>query len=293
LSGAVRIPGLEAAFVARSTGLRAMKPWAHRKGRTMRKLSSFAVAIALVCCLSATIAVAHFQVLKPSTDIVTAGGSKTVNLDILFTHPMEQGPVMEMGVPVQFGVLVDGEKHDLRETLTAKDVDGATTYACSYKVKAPADYVFYIEPAPYWEPAEQKMIVHYTKVVVDAFAAEEGWDDMVGFPVEIEPLVRPYGLWTGNAFRGIVKKDGKPVPFAEIEVEYWNEGGEVVPPADVFVTQVVKADSHGVFSYVMPRAGWWGFAALVDGDSQMESPAGEMVDVELGALMWVKTVDME
>jgi cobalt/nickel transport protein len=200
---------------------------------------------------------------------------------------------MDMGEPVQFGVLVGGEKQDLRESLTAGEVDGATTYACSYKVKAPADYVFYIEPAAYWEPAEQKMIVHYTKVVVDAFCAEEGWDEMVGFPVEIEPLVRPYGLWTGNEFRGIVRKGGKGVPYAEIEVEYYNEGKKVEIPADPFVTQVIKADSHGVFSYVMPKAGWWGFAALVDGDDQMENPDGEMVDVELGALMWVKTVDME
>ena len=238
-------------------------------------------------------AAAHFQVLKPSTDIVTAEGSRTVNLDILFTHPMEQGPVMEMGVPVQFGVLAGGEKQDLRASLKAKKVDGKTAYECSYKVKAPGDYIFYIEPAPYWEPAEQKMIVHCTKVVVDGMGAEEGWDEMVGFPVEIEPLVRPYGLWTGNAFRGIVKRDGKPVPFAEIEVEYYNEGGEVKPPADAFVTQVIKADESGVFLYVMPRAGWWGFAALMDGDEQMESPEGELVDVELGALMWVRTVDME
>ena len=57
------------------------------------------------------------------------------------------------------------------------------------------------------------MIIHYTKVVVNAMGAEEGWDTLVGFPVEIEPLVRPYGLWTGNAFRGIVKKHGEPVPF--------------------------------------------------------------------------------
>jgi len=137
------------------------------------------------------------------------------------------------------------------------------------------------------------MIVHYTKVVVNAMGMEEGWDAMVGFPVEIEPLVRPYGLWTGNAFRGVVRKDGKPVPFAEIEVEYRNKGKRVSIPSDPFVTQIVKADANGVFCYAMPRAGWWGFAALLDGDQPMKDPKGEMVDVELGALIWVKTVDMK
>ncbi len=262
-----------------------------RSGHGMRL--ALALAGALCLMLSATAVWAHFQVLVPTTDIVAQGDERTVHLDLIFTHPMDGGPVMEMGEPRQFGVLVDGKKQDLREQLEARKVDGKTTYAASYTVKEPGDYVFFLEPAPYWEPAEGKMIVHYTKVVVDAFGAEEGWDAAVGFPVEIEPLVRPYGLWTGNVFRGVVKKNGKPVPFAEIEVEYYNRGDKVTPPADAFVTQVIKADAQGVFCYSMPRAGWWAFAALIDGDEQMKNPAGELVDVELGALMWVQTVDMK
>jgi cobalt/nickel transport protein len=43
----------------------------------------------------------------------------------------------------------------------------------------------------------------------------------------------------------------------------------------------------------MPKAGWWGFAALVDGEKKMSNPDGDEVDVELGGLIWVKTVDME
>ena len=43
----------------------------------------------------------------------------------------------------------------------------------------------------------------------------------------------------------------------------------------------------------MPKAGWWGFAALVDGDKKMDNPNGERVDVELGALLWIQTVDMK
>ena len=259
----------------------------------MRKAAIGVLAGAIAWALAQGVALAHFQMLIPSADVVTEDGPKTVTLDAAFTHPMEQGPAMEMAPPTEMGVLVGGKKHDLKPTLKPRKVDGKTAYRCSYRVKAPADYVFYIEPAPYWEPAEQKMIVHYTKVVVDAFGAEEGWDAMVGFPVEIEPLVRPYGLWTGNAFRGIVRKGGKPVPFAEVEVEYNNEGKKVGIPADPFVTQVIKADANGVFTYVMPRAGWWGFAALVDGDKKMANPEGKQVDVELGALIWVKTVDMK
>ena len=249
-------------------------------------------AVALFLLFTCT-AQAHFQVLVPSTDIVTADGPKTVDLNILFTHPMDDGPVMEMGAPVQFGVLYDGKKHDLKSALKAVKVDGKTTYKSSFKVKRPSDYVFYIEPAPYWEPGEGVMIIHYTKVVVDAMSAESGWDDMVGFPVEIQPLVRPYGLWTGNLFRGVVIQNGKPVPFAEIEVEYLNPGGKVAVPSDPFVTQVIKADMNGVFSYAMPKAGWWSFAALLEGDKEIKNPEGKPVGVELGALIWVHTVDMK
>jgi len=255
----------------------------------MRGFKMMLVGVAvLVVCITAR---GHFQVLMPRTDIMEEPGK--VSLDMVFTHPMEQGPVMEMGRPRRFGVLVNGRKHDLLESLRARKIAGKTAYTAEYDVRRPGDYVFYIEPAPYWEPAEAKMIVHYTKVVVDAMAAEEGWDEMVGFPVEIEPLVRPYGLWTGNAFRGIVRKNGEPVPFAEIEVEYYNEGNQVDIPSDPFVTQVIKADADGVFMYVMPREGWWAFAALLDGDEQMNNPDGKPVDVELGALMWVNVVDMD
>jgi cobalt/nickel transport protein len=215
-----------------------------------------------------------------------------VRLDIAFTHPMERGPVMEMGPPVRFGVLGGGTDRDLRASLSAvRKGDNKAAYTAVYKVPTPGDYVFYIEPAPYWEPAERKYIVHLTKVVVD-FGAGTGWDRLVGLPVEIEPLVRPYGLWTGNLFRGIVRKNGKPLPFAEIEVE-WRNDGSVTPPSDPFVTQVIKADASGQFAYALPRAGWWGFAALTEADKPRPGPDGKPAKVELGGLMWVKATDMK
>jgi cobalt/nickel transport protein len=236
---------------------------------------------------------AHFQVLLPATDVVTAADGQTLGLELLFTHPMEQGPAMEMGRPKQFGVLVGGEKRDLLSTLTARKLEGKTAYTCTAKVSAPGDYVFFVEPAPYWEAAEKKWIIHYAKVVVDVLGAEEGWDAMIGLPVEIEPLARPFGLWAGNTFRGIVRHNGKPVPFATVEVEYYNEGNRVKAPNDALITQVVKADGNGVFAYSMPKAGWWGFAALIDGPEKMKGPDGRPAAVELGGLMWVKAVEMK
>lgn len=261
------------------------------RGNRKVKLALVLASIAFMSTLVAA-AYAHFGMVIPSTDIVTAEAKKEVALDVMFAHPME-GPTMEMAKPKQFGVMVGGKKYDLLNTLKPKKVKGHTAYETTYRIRRPGDHIFYLEPAPYWEPAEGCMIVHYTKVVVNAMGLEAGWDDEVGLKAEIVPLVRPYGLWTGNIFRGVVKKDGKSVPHAEVEVEYYNKEGKVKPPADPFVTQVIKADAQGIFSYAMPRAGWWGFAALMEGDKPMKNPEGKDVPVEIGAVMWVNTTDMK
>ncbi len=237
-------------------------------------------------------ATGHFLVLRPTSDVIN-GGARSVGFQIAFTHPMENGPIMELGPPERFGVRVAGKDRDLKDRLRPKKVQGKTTYEALVELERPGDHVFYFQPAPYWESGEQTMIVHYTKVVVNYAGVEKGWDALVGFPVEIQPLVRPYGLWTGNTFRGVVLHRGKPLPFATIEVEYLNEGGRVKAPNDAFVTQVIKADASGTFSYSMPKAGWWGFAALVPGEEKMKSPSGEVVDVELGGVFWVQVVDMQ
>jgi cobalt/nickel transport protein len=252
---------------------------------------AISISILGLACLSGMIAPsgAHFQEIIPSSDVLPEGGP--VSLDLVFTHPVEGGPVMAMKKPARAGVLGPDGTVDLLPSLKEKDVAGETAWTVTHDLSEPGASIFYVEPQPYWEPAEGKFIVHYAKVVVDSYASGEGWDDLVGLPVEIAPLTRPTGLWTGNAFTGIVLKDGKPVPFAEIEVEFINDGS-IVPPNDAFITQVIKADANGTFTYALPRAGWWGFAALLEADAPMTSPEGKPAPVEAGALIWVKATDM-
>lgn len=265
----------------------------HDGSKTMNKMGIFLSTGALVAALGCGVgtAEAHFQEILPSADIVPEEGPRTVSLDVVFTHPMERGPTMDMGQPAQFGVLAKGKKTDLRGALIKKDVNGKTAYGSSYHFTEPGDYVFYIEPAPFWEPAEKKYILHYAKAVVD-FGAGDDWDALVGFPIEIQPLSRPYGIWTGNLFRGVVKKNGKPLAFSTVEIEWVNDGS-VKAPADPFVTQVVKTDAQGVFAYAMPRAGWWAFNALTDADKPIKGPDGKPARVEIGGTIWVKAVDMK
>ena len=249
-------------------------------------LVAFALSFGLTCH-----AQAHFLDRIPSANIIAADGDRKATLELTFTHPMEGGPVMEMAPPARFGVMNGAKKTDLKAALTLAPKQGKSAYRAAYTFKDPGAYVFYLEPQPYWEAAEKKFIIHYAKVVTD-FGGGDGWDAPVGFPIEIQPLARPYGLWTGNLFRGIVNKDGKPLPFADIEVE-WRNDGSIKPPSDPFVTQKIKADDRGVFAYAMPRAGWWAFNAVVESDKTLKAPDGKPGKIEMGGTIWVRTVDMK
>ncbi len=250
--------------------------------------------------LSAGIASAHFGTLIPSDDIISQGDSRKISIDVKFLHPVE-GNYMEMVKPKKFGVLNNGKKHDLKDKLVRKTGHGAGQdgdfgyWQDKYKINRPGDYTFYMEPEPYWEPAENKYIIHYTKVCVSAFGRDDEWDSPVGLHTEIIPLTRPFGLWAGNIFRGQVLVDGKPAAGTEVEVEFLNEAvpanERIEPPSDPYVTQVVKADKDGIFSYAMPKSGWWGFAALNDASWKIPHD-GVDKDVEIGAVFWVKTRDL-
>jgi len=256
--------------------------------KRMGKIAVVTVIFLLACMSSAW---AHFGMIIPSDDIVSGGDEKKIALQIKFLHPFE-GQYMNMDKPKEVGVMIDGKKEDLLPTLKKKMIKGCSTWEAAGRIKGPGDHIFFVEPEPYWEPAEESFIIHYTKVIVNALGKEEGWDNEAGLKTEIVPLTRPYGLWVGNVFQGIVKVDSKPVPNAEVEVEYLNEGGKIKPPAEAYITQVVKTDANGVFTYAMPKAGWWGFAALNTADFKLKHE-GKEYPVEIGAVLWIKTREMK
>jgi cobalt/nickel transport protein len=248
-------------------------------------------ALAATLLFSAS-AQAHFLEMIPSHPVIDQSTGNTQTVTLRFTHPMEGGPVMDLAPPERVGVLQNGAQRDLTATLQSSQEGTARTYQFKDTVSAPGDMIYFVVPKSYWEPAEGKMIVHYSKVVVDAFATGEGWDALIGLPVEIEPLTRPYGGWAGSVFQGRILVNGSPRPFAEVEIEYRGEGKMDIP-ADSFVTQVVKADSNGVFTVGLPRQGWWGFAALITGERSGTAPDGSSVPMEQGGLLWVNVQSLQ
>ena len=237
-----------------------------------------------VLCVSATTVYAHFGMIIPETNIITQDLRET-NIKLSFSHPFELAG-MDLPHPAKFTVTANGTTTDLTDTLQPTTIMDHKGWQTDYTFKRPGVYQFSMEPTPYWEPAEDVSIIHYTKTIIAAFGDDGGWDTPVGLAAEILPLTRPFGNYAGNSFRGQVLIGGKPLAHAEVEVELYNEDEKYAAPSDYHVTQVVKADAQGVFTFTCPVAGWWGFAALTEADYTLKDPEGNDKGVEIGAVLW-------
>jgi cobalt/nickel transport protein len=214
----------------------------------------------------------HFGVIVSSSDYVEEQKPKTI--EYYFMHPFEQ-TYMKLDKP-SVGVYYGDKKEDLTDKLI-KTKNG---YKVDYTFKSVDDYIFYMNPTPYYEKSEQKYIQHITKMCIDAYEAGSGWDKQVGLKAEIVPLTKPYSMQKGDIFRAIVYKDGKIAKNVEVEVELYNTKN-IKAPTPNHITKVVKTDNNGIFSFVVNQSGWWGFSALLDGGKYKNK------DLELGAVYWL------
>ncbi len=265
--------------------------------RTLR-----AAAAALAILAIAPPAAAHFQlVYTPEANVDRPGH---LPLRLVFAHPASNGHVMDMAVPLAFYSLFRGVKTDLAPQLSpiawTGGVNAGAGFAGVLPVRRSGDYIMVLEPVPYLETAEDVYIQQITKSFVNKGGLPTDWHEPVGLKAEIVPLAKPYALYAGGSFSGIVLSDGAPVPGAEIEVEYLNHAPDlatnafeaeaaVTPPSDAFVTQTIFADQSGTFTYGLPRAGVWGFCALGVGPDT--SYAGK--ELSQDAVIWVQAYDMK
>ena len=212
---------------------------------------------ALICLLVVAPAYAHYGMIIPSDNMLNQDEGRSVDLTLSFSHPFEQAG-MTLDKPAVFTVTHEGQTTELLDTLVSAEVMGHLGFIVSYELDRPGTYVFAMTPEPYWEPEEDAFITHYTKTYVSAYEVDEGWDTELGLKTEIVPLSKPFALWAGNVFQGIVKLDGEVVPYAEVEIEFYNQDGKAKVPSELMITQTVKADGNGVFTYAVPASGWCG-----------------------------------
>jgi len=248
----------------------------------------------------------HFQMIYVNDDFIGEGESSNLDISLIFTHPggsthdtISDPLSMHMGQPVKFGVTNKGEYTDLTNKLEKFSFTHgdrkADSYRMNYRLRGMGDFIFTVEPEPYWEKSEGIYITQYAKVIVNRAGLPTDWDAEMGLKAEIVPLTWPMNLYVGSTFRGIVMMDGKPVPNAEIEVEYLNvkpfKGAfpgekEIDFPGGESPAMMIKANENGEFSFSYPWPGWWGFAALMEGEPYKGK------DQEVGAAIMMKVHEL-
>lgn len=260
--------------------------------------------------LFASTAAAHFQMLYTPESALEK--PETIQLRHVFTHPFADEHTMNMGrqhdsqallKPEAFYVIHKEKKTDLLASLKdiqfAGNADTGKGFASEYKARSMGDHVLVMIPAPYFEENEDAYIQQITKTIINVAGLPTDWDSDLGLKAEIVPLTKPYAIWTGSTFSGIVKANGKPVPFADVEVEYLNHDVDLKKnamgpprfkaPQDSFVTIGIKADQDGKFTFGIPKAGWWGFASLGVGPDTTY----KCKDLSQDAVIWVQATDMK
>ncbi len=264
------------------------------------------LAALMVLCFAST-AMAHFQMVY-TPDIALEKG-KTLHFSLVFTHPFGAGHTMDMGTPQEFYVVSKKSEDAPAKTTDLKDklkpivwkslTNSGKAYEADAKVRSIGDYAFVLVPEPYYEGEEELYIQQITKQFVNVAGVPTLWSEPLGLKAEIVPLDKPYALWTGNVFRGVVLSNGKPVPGADIEVEYMNHeplqdkkmfdaAAKAEAPQDSFMTMGIKADENGMFTFGIPKAGFWGFCALGVGPDKTFKGK----ELSQDAVIWVKAVDM-
>ena len=110
------------------------------------------------------------------------------------------------------------------------------------------------------------------------------------------PLNKPYNIIAGSTFTGRVLSDGEPAAGVEIEIEYMaaepqmDGDGAAEPKANPMPGGAINAitAADGTFTFGIPKAGYWGFAALGSGPATQH--AGK--DLSQDAVIWIHAWDL-
>ena len=161
------------------------------------------------------------------------------------------------------------------------------------------DHLFVLKPAPYYDETTKSYIQQITKTIINVAGIPSDWDSELGLETEIVPLTKPYAIWAGSNFTGIVKSNGKIVPYAKIDVKYLNRAidtknnilgkPQIKAPQNSFENMVIKTNKDGEFTFTIPKEGFWGFRAVDIGNNKKYKD----IKLEQDAVLWVQTTEMK
>lgn len=246
------------------------------------------------------------------TPNMTLNTGQSVNLIHTQMHPYTNMKTYDMGIqhkkddknlePQEFYVMHKTIKTDLKETLEPITFTGkneAKAYKSKYKAKKMGDHLFVMKPAPSYSEVEGIYLQMITKMIVNVAGKPTDWDKELGLDAEIIPLSKPYGVWAGSSFSGMVKAQGIPVPFAQIEIELLNyeidmenyKTGKMLTnaPQQSFKVIEIKANERGEFIFYIPKEGLWSFNAKGVGHNKKFKGR----ELSQDAVIWVEAKKVE
>jgi cobalt/nickel transport protein len=236
--------------------------------------------------LSAADAAAHYNMLLPES----ASGKKGDAVAFLYQwgHPFEH-ELFEAPAPQSLTVRgPDGKTADLSKMLEKVALAGlegkkVSGYRFRFTPEQRGDYVFVLTTPPIWMAEEEEFFQDTVKVVLHV-QAQKGWDT-AGDGFELVPLTRPYGLQPGMVFQAQVRRGGKPLAGALVEVERYNATPPKELPPDEQITHSARTDPNGVVTATLTEPGWWCLTAQQDGG--MRERGGKQYPVRLRSTHWV------
>ncbi|VWL85544.1 DUF4198 domain-containing protein [Oceanivirga miroungae] len=257
-----------------------------------------------IFCLLSTMSLAHFQMIN-TDNLNVENDTRSVDFDIVFTHPAERGHSMDIGKDMN-GNIKDVvsfvvKKGDKEIEAKSKLVKSKFRDALSYKftldrklgLRGSGIWSLIMVPSPYYEASEDIYIQQVTKVFLHKGELVD--DDMwhtkqtkKGYP-DIISYIDPTNIWVNQAFVGqVVDGDNKPVKNAEIEIEFRNYDIKDGDFSDVEKTNhssaKIYADDNGMFTFIPTKEGQWGFAALGAGGEKTVDGK----ELSLDAVLWIQ-----
>lgn len=206
---------------------------------------------------------AHFEILISDVPWVERGG--TAIFLYYEGHPFEMELVAREAPEAVNIIDANGNRVDATASLVVKEINinGSTIpkYQFEFSPKRSGDYIASVKGKP--ETTDKDLWETFSKLVLHCNKSD-GWDQVVGDPIEIVPLTRPYGIRAGSVFTGKVLMNGQPAAGIEIEFEEMNDTPPAELPAEPLITGVVKTDTNGQFAVTLDREGWWGLAASAE-----------------------------